>query len=92
MQLGEHPILVSYVEHISNEVFSRPLPAAPPITSAEWAQRAENLSSSNARYTLIVMLKPVWARLLFYPQVHHSLHVLAYAIRAASFSLGVLAN
>jgi hypothetical protein len=59
VQLGEHPILVAYVEHISNEVFSRPLPAAPPITSAEWAQRAENVSSSHAGYTLITMLTPV---------------------------------
>ena len=62
VQLREHPILVTYVEHISSKVFSAPLPAAPPITSADWAQRAENVSSSSARY------KPPDGPPLVYPQ------------------------
>jgi hypothetical protein len=47
-QLGDQPILVSYVERIASEVFATPLPAAPPITSAEWAQRAEEAAAPSA--------------------------------------------
>ncbi|CAL8472174.1 g11716 [Coccomyxa elongata] len=45
-KLSEHPSLVAYVERISREVFSVPLPTAPPITSTAWAQRAEDSNTS----------------------------------------------
>ena len=48
VQLADHPNLVTYVERIGSEAFAAPLPAAPPITSAEWAQRAEEAAAPSA--------------------------------------------
>ena len=41
---------MAYVERMSQEVFSEPLPRAPAITSAEWAQRAEEAASPSQGY------------------------------------------
>ncbi len=62
-QLSEHPALVAYVERISREVFSVPLPTAPPITSTAWAQRAEDSSTSpQAERCLPFSLFIAWQR------------------------------
>ena len=41
---------MAYVERMSQEVFSEPLPRTPAITSAEWAQRAEEAASPSQGY------------------------------------------
>ena len=41
---------MAYVERMSQQVFSEPLPRAPAITSAEWAQRAEEAASPSQGY------------------------------------------
>ena len=41
---------MAYVERMSQEVFSEPLARAPAITSAEWAQRAEEAASPSQGY------------------------------------------
>ena len=48
MQLSESRALTTYVERLSQEIFSKPLPKAPEITSAEWAQRAEEVTAPKA--------------------------------------------
>ena len=48
MQLSESRALTAYVERLSQEIFSKPLPKAPAIISAEWAQRAEEATAPKA--------------------------------------------
>ncbi|KAK9824042.1 hypothetical protein WJX72_007256 [[Myrmecia] bisecta] len=47
-QLARHPILRSYVERLSSEVFASPAPLPPPSTSEEWTARTEAAASGRS--------------------------------------------